>query len=320
MSFENAPVSKGLMVGCALTSIFVGVFDVKHYANLQLVPHISRHHQYWRLFTHHLAFESSSDLFVAEVLLYSTAVQIERQFGSTKFASYAVVSTLLSTILEFTCLLLFNRVGVNNIPAGPLALLFSILYNYSRIVPSAYQFRIFGVPFTNKIFQYALAAQITFSHLPGSAVVVAIGILAGQIYRSDMTNLKSYRLPASFVNFASQNLLPLIGSTRPPRRTNRALPDSLSVGNENANTEVITTAREPQPVPAPVEDAPPSVMREWVDELTGRAERGVRIPSDAEITQLTSMFPNVARDVVVGALQRSPGIEGAVETLLSSGA
>jgi hypothetical protein len=48
-------------------------------------------------------------------------------------------------------------------------------------------------------------------------------------------------------------------------------------------------------------------MREWVNELTGRNEQGttgVRVPSDAEITQVTTMFPNMQRAVIVGALQR----------------
>jgi hypothetical protein len=48
-------------------------------------------------------------------------------------------------------------------------------------------------------------------------------------------------------------------------------------------------------------------MREWVDELTGRVDRanaGLRVPTDTEITQLTSMFPTLEREVVVGALQR----------------
>jgi hypothetical protein len=48
-------------------------------------------------------------------------------------------------------------------------------------------------------------------------------------------------------------------------------------------------------------------MREWVDELTGRAERataGVRAPSEDEITQLTNIFPDLDRQVVIGALQR----------------
>jgi len=62
-------------------------------------------------------------------------------------------------------------------------------------------------------------------------------------------------------------------------------------------------------------------MREWVNELTGRVDRanaGLRVPTDTEITHITSMFPSLEREVVVGALQRSPNIETAVETLLIS--
>jgi len=50
-----------------------------------------------------------------------------------------------------------------------------------------------------------------------------------------------------------------------------------------------------------------SVMREWVNELTGGAERastGLRVPNEAEIAQLMNMFPDVQREVVVAALQR----------------
>ena len=85
-------------------------------------------------------------------------------------------------------------------------------------------------------------------------------------------------------------------------------------------------------------------MREWVDELTGRSDRaasGLRVPAESEISQLMSMFPDMRREDVVGALQRrcevrlvsvvrrrltrnnenlsfSPNIETAVETLLAS--
>jgi hypothetical protein len=50
-------------------------------------------------------------------------------------------------------------------------------------------------------------------------------------------------------------------------------------------------------------------VREWVNELTGRAERaqstGIRrVPPEIEIAQLLSMFPDLQRDVVVAALQR----------------
>jgi len=328
MSFEHAPVSKGLMMTCAATSIAVGIFDVKHYLHLQLVPHISRHHQYWRLFAHHLAFSNSADLLVAELIFWNVGVHVERHFGSIKFASFAVISTLLATIFEFLSLLVFHPAGLNHISSGPSALVFTILYQYFRIVPPAYHFRIFGVTLSNKSYSYILASQLAIGNLPGSAVAAAIGILTGQVYRSDLTNLKSYRIPPSFVNFSRRFLLPLVGSTRPPRRLNRALPDEQRAvaGNtsQGQNEEVITTAPPPSTgtgvSPTPRETGT-SVMREWVNELTGRTGRenaGIRVPSEAEITQITSMFPDVQRQTVIGALQRSPNIEAAVETLLSS--
>ncbi|KAJ7248455.1 hypothetical protein C8J57DRAFT_1437959 [Mycena rebaudengoi] len=315
MSFEHAPVSKGLMIAFAMSSILVGVFDVKHYFHLQLVPHISRYYQYWRLGAHHLAFSSSSDLFIAEILLYNIAVQIERQFGSLKFASFAVISTLLSTLLEFVSLILFHRAGLNYLPSGPSALLFSIIYQYSRIVPSAYSFRIFGLPLTNKSFTYIFALQLALSHLPGSAAAACIGILTGQIYRSDLASLKAYRLPPRLASFAAQFLLPLLGSLRPARRSNRALPDDTT--QHQPNDEPITTAR-PGARDAHAPAGGSVVLREWVEGLTGRPQAAIRAPTDAEITQLTTMFPDIQRDVVVGTLQRSPNIENAVEALLSS--
>lgn len=56
--------------------------------------------------------------------------------------------------------MLFHRIGFNYISSGPLPLVFSILYQYSRVVPSVYNFRIFGVSLSNKSFIYLLALQV----------------------------------------------------------------------------------------------------------------------------------------------------------------
>ncbi|KAG2013193.1 hypothetical protein CC2G_010128 [Coprinopsis cinerea AmutBmut pab1-1] len=335
MSFEHASVTKGLIMASALTSILVGVFDVKHYFHLQFVPHISRHHQYWRLLTHNLAFVNSSDLFLGIVIFGTIGVEVERRFGSVKFASFAIVTLLVGTLLEFIALILFHQVGLNHIALGPSLLAFSTLYQYSRIIPTVYTFKIFGVPLNSKTFNYFLGFQLAISRLPGSATVAAIGVLTGQIYRSDLAGLKSYRISPSTIRFAEKFLAPLVGSLRAPRRTNRALPDDMGsrpwAGLAAPADEIITTARPSAPSDTtaarnrPSADAPTanstSMMREWVNELTGRSENtsaGVRAPSEAEIAQLTSMFPDLDREVVIAALQRSANTTGAVETLLLS--
>jgi ubiquitin-associated domain-containing protein 2 len=100
------------------------------------------------------------------------------------------------------------------------------------------------------------------------------------------------------------------------------------------DTEPITTARPPQAgtpaTPETTQNAAnangpgaraqgASVVTEWMNELTGRgAAGGIRVPTEAEINQVASMFPDMSRQSVVGALQRSPNIERAVETLLGS--
>jgi hypothetical protein len=153
------------------------------------------------------------------------------------------------------------------------------------------------------------------SRLPGSGAVAVIGIITGQIYRSDIAGFNTYRLPPSIIRFSTRFVLPLIGSLRAPRRTNRALPDETRNAGTTPeasphNEEVITTARSPRlGATSRTHDNAnsESVMREWVNELTGRADRanaGLRIPTDTEITHLTSMFPSMEREVVVGALQR----------------
>lgn len=154
--------------------------------------------------------------------------------------------------------------------------------------------------------------------------MAVIGILAGQIYRSDLASLKSYRIPPSLVRFSSQFLAPVIGSMRPPRRLNRAMPDesrtsltdlTSNTQGQSGNEEVITTARPSTATPtgrrtgtdSATAETGSSVVREWVNELTGRTERenaGIRVPSEAEINQLTSMFPDFQRQVIIGALQR----------------
>lgn len=176
---------------------------------------------------------------------------------------------------------------------------------------------------------HSLRAQLAVSQLPGSFIAALLGILSGQIYRSDLLNLKTYRLPPWVIRFASSFLLPLVGSMRSPRRTNRALQDDRRSTNASSaaiasldEDEPITTAQAPAPTTATRRDGTTtSVMRDWVNELTGSGDRaglGLRVPTETEINQVAAMFPNVRRETVVGALQRSPTTESAIETLLST--
>ena len=74
--------------------------------------------------------------------------------------SFCAVSLVTSTLLEFASLLLLNRFGLNVLPSGPIPLVFSILYQYFRLVPEAYHFRILGVTLSDKFWVYGTALQV----------------------------------------------------------------------------------------------------------------------------------------------------------------
>ncbi|KAH8835176.1 hypothetical protein DL96DRAFT_1573183 [Flagelloscypha sp. PMI_526] len=330
MSFEHARVTQGLMLGLGLTSLLVGLFDIKHYFHLQLTPHISIHHQYWRLFAHHFAFADSSDVFLVEILLFSISAPVERQFGSWKFSSFILLVTLLATILEFLILLGFSGLGFNHIPSGPSPLIFSILYQHTRITPPVYTWKLFGLSLSNDSFHHFLALQLAIMRLPSSLVQCMVGIASGQMYRSDLFNLKEYRISPRVVSSVRTWLLPFLGATRPIRRSNRALPDEpLSRnGGRQGNEEIITTARPSASerastslrgrVAAATREVRPSVVRQWVDGIAGPRQlpNGTRLTTEGEVDAVSNMFPELQRDVIVATLQRSVSLQSAVDTLL----
>ncbi|KAI0353122.1 hypothetical protein OH77DRAFT_664574 [Trametes cingulata] len=347
MSFENAAVTKGLMLGIALTSVAAGIFDLKHYLNLQLVPHISKYHQYWRLLVHSLLCGSSSDLILVELFLYNVGICIERAFGSVKYASFLIISAVTTMLVSFVALLLAQLTPVtsslfNNIPPGPIAIMSALLYQYMRLVPPAYHFRIFGVGMSDKVWVYAIAAQLAVTRMPEKLLPTAVGLLAGYLYRSDFLQLKSWRISPRLVRFAETWVKPLLGETQPVRRTNRVLPETRAQTEARRRAaaldeeEVVTTARNPPAgrnrgsrgsataTPTPhrtsragedAQDADTTnggggMVRQWMTELASGARPvagaagTVRAPTEAEIGTLTSMFPDLEREVILGVLQR----------------
>jgi hypothetical protein len=70
--------------------------------------------QYWRLLVHHLACASSSDLLLVELILYNAAINVERGFGSVKYAVGCVsMNTWINT--EFIDLVIsIDRAGLEH--------------------------------------------------------------------------------------------------------------------------------------------------------------------------------------------------------------
>ncbi|KIO32787.1 hypothetical protein M407DRAFT_66081, partial [Tulasnella calospora MUT 4182] len=245
--------------------------------------------------------------------------------------SFLLVTLGVSMFLLFAFVLLLYGAGVNYIPPGPLTMMFAILYQHYRIIPAVYHFRISYFSISNKAFDYFLACILIITDPPGTLLASLIGIAVGQLYRSDLVNLKSYRISPSLERLCKRFLLPLLGSTRPPTRPVRALPDFVAASEVHVRDQTTARASEPGaggsgpsgteegtptgqnttvddmglPVPSQQPSTQPSAVSQWVDTLTGRrGGDGVYVPAQAEITVLMAMFPGVPRETVVRALEQ----------------
>ncbi|KAK4052145.1 hypothetical protein OIV83_002439 [Microbotryomycetes sp. JL201] len=233
MSFEGAPVTRGLIVAVCGVSIAAAVVSRQYLFDVPLVPHLTRDHQLWRLALHHLAFTNSSDLFVSVLLLYYTSVPVERNFGSHKFASFLVVIAGLSTTLELVALLLGFRLGFTSIPAGPFAIVFAIIFQSTRQVPTLFYWKLFGVEVTNRIARYILlvqASRLLASNPPATLIVASIGAVASQMYLSNFLQLRRYRISSRTTDLLVRILQPLSpsGSSHVQRGTFATQQDALS--------------------------------------------------------------------------------------------
>ncbi|KAK4050530.1 hypothetical protein OIO90_004997 [Microbotryomycetes sp. JL221] len=214
MSFAGAPVTRGLVVVVCLCSIAAAVISRQYLFNVPLVPHLTRDHQVWRLASHHLAFANSSDLFISVLLLYYTGVSVERNFGSHKFASFLLVTTAMSTVLELVTLVLGFRFGYTTIPAGPFAIVFAIIFQSTRQVPTLFYWRLFGLEISNRIARYILLIQLLASDPPATLLVAAAGSIASQLYLSNILQTRHYRISPRTTDMLKRLLQPLLGPSR----------------------------------------------------------------------------------------------------------
>lgn len=201
MSFANAPVTRSLVIGLVMTSIAASLFDVKHYFFILIDPHFLKYRQFWRMLSYQACFTNSSEVLFACITFYHMRV-LEQMWGSRKYASFIVVTTMLTSVITpvfLTVLLRPLTAGyLNYIPAGPIPLIFAILAQYHAVVPHVYSYRVAtspappsheqfsGVTLSNKSTRYALALQLALLQWPGSLLGALIGWIVGHAWRTDL--------------------------------------------------------------------------------------------------------------------------------------
>ncbi|PWN48841.1 hypothetical protein IE53DRAFT_388958 [Violaceomyces palustris] len=239
--FAHAPITKGIILLSSVSTLLVSLFRLKHYSHLQVVPHITVYQQYWRLLTCQLAYSNSSELFLSTLLLYNASRSLERTFGSRKFGSFVLITTIIYTALLSVALLTLSwgplrDVGFlpkqlteqGRIPGGNFALIFSILHQHSRVVPDLWMIEVGRLRLGDRAVRiWSLGLLLALSQPSMTPLILLLAIASSKIYRSDLllsSQLKSHRIPRKVHWSLSKVLGPMIGSTRLPTRSWRVEP------------------------------------------------------------------------------------------------
>ncbi|KAI9020786.1 hypothetical protein CLU79DRAFT_755499 [Phycomyces nitens] len=314
----NVLVTKALILWIGGCSVIVALFQQKMFLHLQLRPHLTVHHQFWRLLTSHCAFTNSGDLFYGMLILYAMQV-VERHFGSAKYVAFVFVALVLSSLLEIGALVLGGSLGLKRIPGGPYALLFAMLYQYHRIVPVVYRVRVFGLSLNDKMAIYLLAIEMAFSQGIDTLAPAICGLLVGMLYRSDVGHIKQWRFHRSFSSFGVQWLRPWLASA-PIARSTMTIPVQQPLAGFAVDRLVSAAGlRNRQPQGAAATET--NQMRAYLDTLTGSAavESNLAPLSEEHIALLSNMFPEHPPETVERALAAANNdVNRAVEIMLST--
>ncbi|KAL2127415.1 hypothetical protein VTI74DRAFT_10766 [Chaetomium olivicolor] len=217
MSFASTPVTRTLVLGVVGSSIAASLFDIKHYFYISVGTHILQYRQTWRALVWQLCYTNSSEVLFGAMALYNLRV-VEQLWGSRKYASFVLVSWLLTTIIPpvlLTAVLRPLSWGVFDfLPAGPTPVIFAILAQYHAMVPHIYQYKVAlttraptntddvsALTFSDKSTKYFLALQLALFQWPGSLLGAAVGWMVGHAWRSELLPgaLTRWRVPGWLV-------------------------------------------------------------------------------------------------------------------------
>ncbi|CAO3657262.1 unnamed protein product [Mucor hiemalis] len=201
--FRNAPLTKFLVPVVSGCSMLATAYSTKPHMALQL-SQLTTHGQFWRLFTSHWAFGSIGTTVVGTWLIYRMKI-VERRYGSSKYAAFVFISFVASTLLQTGALITGSGL-IKSISTGPYAILFSMIYQFQKIVPASYQVSMLGGSLSDKTYVYLAALQLLFSHSGSSIVPCLCGFIVGALY--DRTSIKQWRFPKWTESFASKYILP----------------------------------------------------------------------------------------------------------------
>lgn len=217
--FQNAPVTKGLVLICGVASIIAATQGRASFSSLSYQAIVKKLHL-WRLVTSVFVFSSTSELMFGLYLLYYFRV-FERQIGSNKYSVFILFATIFSTLFELMILVVFKDYISGGLAPGPYGIIVSLFVPFFLDIPVSTRFQIFSVRFSDKSFVYLAGLQLLLSSWKRSFIPGFCGVLAGLLYRMNIFRIQKLKLPKSVASTASWLFSPLVsgGSSTVSSRT-----------------------------------------------------------------------------------------------------
>lgn len=200
--FQNAPVTKGLVITSAIFSIVIGMQDGASACGLSYQGIVRKLHL-WRLVTSALVFSSTPELIFGLCLLYYFRV-FERQIGSNKYSVFVLFSVIFTTFFELISLVVFKDPISIGLTPGPYGLIFSSFIPFYFDIPVSTWFRIFGIQFSDKSFVYLAGLQLLISSRKRSFIPGLCGIIAGLSYRLNVFGVRRIKFPEQLASAVSR--------------------------------------------------------------------------------------------------------------------
>eukprot|EP00252_Welwitschia_mirabilis_P025054 TRINITY_DN7685_c0_g1_i1.p1 TRINITY_DN7685_c0_g1~~TRINITY_DN7685_c0_g1_i1.p1 ORF type:complete len:293 (+),score=36.79 TRINITY_DN7685_c0_g1_i1:209-1087(+) len=218
--FQNAPVTKVLIIICGVASIIAATQGGASSFGLSYQAIIKRFH-FWRLVTSIFVFSSTSELMFGLYLLYYFRV-FERQIGSNKYSVMILFTTIFSTLLELFVVVLRRESLLNGVASGPYSVIFSLFVPFFLDIPVSTRFQMFSVRLSDKSFVYLAGLQLLLSSWKRSFIPGICGVIAGIFYRLNIFRIQRFKLPKWVTSTSSWLFAPIV-SSRPSNAPLRRL-------------------------------------------------------------------------------------------------
>ncbi|KAI7905703.1 uncharacterized protein BX663DRAFT_549670 [Cokeromyces recurvatus] len=215
--FLNAPVTKFLVPLVGGCSALAYIIKAGSGMSLQ-VSQLTVTGQLWRIFSSPWTFNSVGTTVIGTWLIYKLRI-IERRYGSAKYAAFIFISFVLSTLLQAgVSVTVGSRIGFRSIASGPYAILFSILYQFHKMIPPSYQVKMLGTTMSDKTYTYFAATQLLLTNSTSSMIPCICGLTVGVLY-DRINTLKQWRFPKWIRRLTWRYILPVLNtnSKRRPR-------------------------------------------------------------------------------------------------------